>query len=245
MKRLLLALGFLAGCDGSAQADAVPGEVRAAVAERLGESLPEIAHTSVATTPMDGVYKVSLENGQLLYTNSDASYLIAGEMFQVTDSGIQNLAEQERAVERREQLQALDTEDMIVFSPEGETRGVINVFTDVDCGYCRKLHQEVPELNERGVEVRYLAFPRAGVGSESYRRIATAWCADNPQQAITKLKQGENIPIDVCENNPVAEQYQLGQTMGVRGTPALVMMDGTMVPGYRPADELMALLDLE
>lgn len=245
MKRLLLALGFLAGCDGSVQAEAVPEDVRAAVAGRLESSLPEMAHTNIATTPMDGVYKVSMENGALLYTNADASYLIAGEMFKVTDSGFENIAEQERTVERREQLEDLDTEDMIVFSPEGETRSVINVFTDVDCGYCRKLHQEVPELNERGVEVRYLAFPRAGVGSESYRRIATAWCADNPRQALTKLKQGENIPIDVCENNPVAEQYELGQTMGVRGTPALLLMDGSLVPGYRPADELMALLGLE
>ena len=101
------------------------------------------------------------------------------------------------------------------------------------------MHQEVPALNKAGVEVRYLAYPRAGIGSDSYRKIASAWCADDPQDAITKLKARQEIPENVCAGNPVAAQYSLGQRAGVRGTPALVLETGEMVPGYMAADDLV------
>ena len=111
--------------------------------------------------------------------------------------GYVNLAEKRRDGERMEKLDAMSEEDMIVFSPEGEPRAYISVFTDVTCFYCQKLHQEVPELNKRGVEVRYLAYPRAGVDSDGYRQLASAWCADNPQDTLTKLKAKEAVPDNV------------------------------------------------
>ena len=119
-------------------------------------------------------------------------------------------------------------------------RASVTVFTDVDCFYCQKLHNEVPAMNERGIEVRYLAYPRAGVGSESYRKIASAWCDKDPQEAITRLKNRQNIPENVCPGNPVADQFMLGQQAGVRGTPALVLESGEMVPGYLSAQDLAA-----
>jgi thiol:disulfide interchange protein DsbC len=134
---------------------------------------------------------------------------------------------------------------MIIFSPEGETRAHITVFTDVSCFYCQKLHKEVPELNKRGVEVRYLAYPRSGLDSPGYRQLATAWCASDRQDAITKLKAQQSVPENVCEENPVADQFALGQQLGVRGTPAMVTETGTMIPGYQSADDLMVTLGLE
>jgi thiol:disulfide interchange protein DsbC len=133
---------------------------------------------------------------------------------------------------------------MIVFSPEGEPRAHITVFTDVTCFYCQKLHKEVPELNKKGVEVRYLAYPRAGVGSAGFKQLASAWCADNPQETLTLLKSKKSVPENVCADNPIAAQYQLGQELGVRGTPAIVTEDGQMIPGYQSADELMVTLGL-
>ena len=140
-------------------------------------------------------------------------------------------------------LDALQTDDMIIFAPEGRRRGVVNVFTDVDCGYCQRLHREVPALNEMGIEVRYLAYPRAGIGSPSAEKLVSAWCAENPQAALTRLKTGEPVEPRSCAN-PIAAQYRLGQQMGVRGTPALFLEDGRMLPGYMPADALAAEMGL-
>jgi thiol:disulfide interchange protein DsbC len=131
-----------------------------------------------------------------------------------------------------------------VFPAEGERRAFVSVFTDVDCFYCQKLHQEVPELNRRGVEVRYLAYPRAGVGSDSYRKIASAWCASDKLTAMTRLKNRETIPDNVCPGNPVADQFLLGQKVGVTGTPALVLESGQLLPGFMPADALVQRLGI-
>ena len=123
------------------------------------------------------------------------------------------------------------------------TKTHINVFTDVDCGYCRKLHQEIADINKLGIEVRYLAYPRQGLGTETHRRIASAWCADNPNEALTTLKQGGQIPNKQCDN-PIAGQYELGQQVGVTGTPAIVTADGRLLPGYMPAPKLAEALGL-
>jgi thiol:disulfide interchange protein DsbC len=117
------------------------------------------------------------------------------------------------------------------------------VFTDVDCGYCRKLHLEVPAMNKMGVEVRYLAYPRSGVGSPSYDKLVTAWCSTNRQDAITRMKRGEELPPKKCDN-PVAHEYELGQMAGLTGTPAIVLEDGRMLPGYMSANELGHLLGI-
>jgi len=134
-------------------------------------------------------------------------------------------------------------EDMAVFPATGERKAVIEVFTDVDCPYCRKLHQEVPKLNQMGVEVRYLAYPRAGVGSPGYDKLVTAWCSTDRRDAITRLKRGEQLPKKTCKN-PVAQEYELGHAVGLEGTPAIVLEDGRMLPGYMSATELSQVLGI-
>ena len=146
---------------------------------------------------------------------------------------------------RKEQLATVSVDDMVVFSPEGETRDYIAVFTDVTCFYCQKLHREVDQLNAIGIEVRYLAFPRGGIDSDGAQKLATAWCADDQQTALTELKAGVELPINQCEGNPIAAQYELGKEMGVSGTPAIVTSSGELIPGYRPAAALVALLGLD
>ena len=159
-------------------------------------------------------------------------------------SQIVNLAEQRRAVSRKAILDRVPIEEMVVFAPSGPTKAHVSVFTDVDCTYCRKLHQEMADINALGIEVRYLAYPRRGLDNPTYDKIVSAWCSDNPNEAITELKAGRNIPASTCEN-PVADQYALGQRVGVTGTPAIITAGGVLLPGYMPAADLAARIGLQ
>lgn len=212
--------------------------IQQTIQSKLSQGRPDIQVESITNSPIEGLYEVSLSGGGMVFFNTSGDYFIAGDMFAVQETGLVNLGDLRRNADRAKLIAAVESKDMIVFAPKGETKATINVFTDVDCGYCQKLHQEVPELNKMGVAVRYLAFPRAGVGSDAYNKIASAWCAKDPQDALTKLKKRQPIPNNVCDNNPVAAQFELGAQMGVRGTPALITEDGQLIPGYRPAKDL-------
>lgn len=205
--------------------------------ERLRGLRPEIPIERVSATPVPGIFALELAGGTVFYGTADGRYLFAGDLYELGNKDLINLAEVRRTEKRRELMASVSRDDMVIFPASGRTRAVVNVFTDVDCGFCRKLHQEVPRLNEMGIEVRYLAYPRAGVGSRSYQKIVSAWCADDPNEAITQLKTGQEIPDRACAN-PVASQLDLGRKVGVTGTPALVLEDGRLLPGYFPADEL-------
>ncbi|KAA1193470.1 DsbC family protein [Pseudohalioglobus sediminis] len=220
-----------------------------AVTEKLKAALDNPAMGlkvgSVSTSEIPGMYEVQFEAGPMVYATGNGQYFILGDLFQVSDGQYVNLAEKRRDAERVARLAEVDTADMIVFPATGERRAYISVFTDITCFYCQKLHKEVPELNKRGIEVRYLAYPRGGVDSEGYRQLVGAWCAPNQQDALTRLKNKESVPIKQCDDNPVAEQYQIGQELGVRGTPAMVTESGQMIPGYQSADQLMVTLGLD
>ncbi len=200
--------------------------------------------SSAKTSEIPGLFEVQLADGPLVYSTAQGDFFIVGDLYSVTPQGYVNLAEKRRDGERVEKLAKVKLDEMIVFSPEGETRAYVSVFFDDTCYYCQKLHQEVPELNKNGVEVRYLAYPRAGVGSDAFKQVASAWCAENPQDTLTKLTKKQPVPENVCEGNPVAAQYQLGQELGVRGTPAIITQTGQMIPGYQTAQELMVTLGL-
>lgn len=219
-----------------------------ATAERLTAALnnPAMGLTvaTVETSDVPGMYEVQFENGPLVYATGDGKYFMLGDLFQVNDGAYVNLTEKRRDAERVAMLDVLDENDMIVFAPEGETRAEITIFTDTTCFYCQKLHREVPELNKRGVKVRYLAYPRSGMDSAGARQLVGAWCSDTPQETLTALKNKEQVPVSDCAKNPVAAQYQLGQQMGIRGTPAMITESGQMIPGYQSADQLMVTLGL-
>lgn len=209
----------------------------------LKKSLPNLPINDIFETPIPGLYGVDLSGGQTLYGTKSGQFVISGDMYQLGQSMV-NLTEERRAVSRKKVMDQVPLEEMVVFSPSGEVKTHINVFTDVDCSYCRKLHQEIADINALGIEVRYLAYPRRGLDNETYDRIVSAWCAKNPNDAITELKAGRNIAAATCDN-PVADQYQLGQQVGVTGTPAIVTATGLLYPGYLPAAELAARIGVE
>ena len=221
------------------------------IEDRMGAALSAFAGQpigieSVRPSPAPGIVEVQVINGPLLYATDDGGYFfLNGDLHQVSVSGAVNLTEERRSLARKEQLAAVSLEDMVVFSPKGETRDYVSVFTDVTCFYCQKLHREVDQLNAKGVEVRYLAFPRGGINSDGAKKLATAWCADDQQTTLTELKAGMDLPVNDCADNPIAAQYQLGQEMGVSGTPAIITSSGMMIPGYRPAADLIVALGLD
>lgn len=197
--------------------------------ERLGGRIPD----SIAETPVAGLYELVL-GSQIMYLSESGQYALQGDLYDLTAGD--NITENRRNDLRAATLQQLSADEMIVFPAEDE-KYQVSVFTDIDCGYCRKLHSEISAYNDQGITVRYLAFPRAGVNSESYNKAVSAWCADNPQAAMTAAKLGQDIPEKTCPN-PVAKHYELGQQLGVRGTPSILLNNGEMVPGYVPAARL-------
>lgn len=221
------------------------------IEDRMGAALSAFAGQpigieSVRPSPAPGIVEVQVINGPLLYATEDGGYFfLNGDLHQVSVSGAVNLTEERRSLARKEQLAAVSLEDMVVFSPKGEIRDYVSVFTDVTCFYCQKLHREVDQLNAKGVEVRYLAFPRGGINSDGAKKLATAWCADDQQTTLTELKAGMDLPVNDCADSPIAAQYQLGQEMGVSGTPAIITSSGMMIPGYRPAADLIVALGLD
>ncbi|MBU0655076.1 MAG: DsbC family protein [Gammaproteobacteria bacterium] len=199
------------------------------------------APDSLKSTPVAGVFEAKF-GGEIIYVSGDGRYVFAGELIDAQTKT--NLTEVAMSAERKEIMKTVDASSTIEFKAKGDEKHVLYAFTDVDCPFCVKLHREVPALNEKGVTVRYLAYPRAGVGSPAYKKMVNIWCADNKQEAMTKVKNGETIDTKDCKN-PVADDFALGQKLGVNGTPALVTADGMMIPGFRPADQLVKMLDAE
>ena len=195
----------------------------------------------VEETDMLGIYAVQLDGGNWIYASADGKFIFSGKMFSVEGNKLVDLTEQKLGGMREGLLGAIDQKDMVIFSPKSKVKGVVYAFTDVDCGYCKRFHQEVPKLTELGIEVRYLAWPRSGLGEKSltYHKMRSVWCADDRNDAMTKSKMGKNlVGADTTCETPIPNQYRLGMELGVRGTPALFLEDGSQVGGYRKADDL-------
>ena len=212
-------------------------EIGNQMAERLLELSPRMQVERVISLEELGMYSIEISGGRTIYGMEDGIHFFTGNLFRF-DGDITNLSELRQNTKRKQLMNAISDKDTIAFG-EGEVRFVetINVFTDVDCGYCRKLHAEIAEINALGIRVRYLAYPRGGIGSEGYEKLVTAWCAKDPQATLTNLKSGRTMEMSNCES-PVKDQYFLGQQIGISGTPAIITSDGRLFPGYLPAGEL-------
>jgi thiol:disulfide interchange protein DsbC len=208
-----------------------------AIRATLAKLQPDMPIEAIAESPMSGLYQVHLKGGRLLYASADGQFLMQGNLYQFKDDEAVNLTRQAESKGVAKAINSIPTSEMVVFSPKEPAKAHITVFTDTDCGYCQKLHSEVPELNRRGIEVRYMAFPRQGLGSHGYNTMVSVWCAKDRQAAMNQAKSRADLPAASCDN-PVAKQYELGQMIGVNGTPAIVMGNGELIPGYQPAPEL-------
>jgi thiol:disulfide interchange protein DsbC len=244
------ALILTAGLAQAADSDGMTAEET--IAKNLRAAQPNLIVLSATQIEGQTFYEVELTSGEILYSTEDGKFFIHGSLFQATDKGLENLTAKRSDAKRIGLLASLDDKDLVVYPGKGEQKAVVNVFTDVDCGYCRKLHREIPRLNELGVTVRYLAYPRAGVYSDkkrteltgSYKKLKSVWCDDDRQAAMTKAKATGFIKENLACNAPIEAHLELGAQFGVRGTPAIILESGELLPGYLPADELAKKLGI-
>jgi len=211
------------------------------IREVIAVTQPTMVVDDVSPSPIPGIYEIVLENGQVIFVSEDARYFIPGDMYEVLPEGMVNRGEERRNAVRAEKIAAIPESEMIIFEPEDGRKATITVFTDVDCPYCRQLHGEMERMNELGIAVRYLGFPRTGLNTETHFKMISTWCADDPNVMFTSATRGAAVPDAQCDN-PIASHYQLGREVGVTGTPALVLEDGIILPGYVPADTLAGYL---
>ncbi len=208
------------------------------VEERIRALAPNAQSIAISETPIEGILMVQV-GGDIVYATADGKFLIQGRVVNLETH--EDLTEVAKSEVRRELMAGIDASKQITFAPENPAYD-LTVFTDIDCGYCRKLHAQVKEYNDNGIAIHYMAFPRAGIGSNSYDKAVSVWCASDQQAALTLAKQGADPDPEHCEN-PIAEQYELGVALGVTGTPALLTKDGTLIPGYVPPEQLRERLD--
>jgi len=231
-------LSFLTGCllASPLQADTKLDQAK----KKVEAAMPGISFDEFKPSAVPGLYE-AVVGTRVVYFSADGGYMLNGDMVDL--SSRKNLSEAKRATLLSKLLDQIGEANMIVMSPANPKR-TITVFTDVDCPYCAKLHLEVPELNKNGVKVRYLLFPRGGLGTKTYDRSVAVWCAADRVKAVGIAKAGGKIEMKTCDN-PVAKHYQLGKDLGIEGTPTIFVDDGQVMPGYIPAANLLETLGIK
>lgn len=232
----LCSLGFIATAIAQVPATAADTDYQQ-VREQFG--LLNLQVNAVADAPVAGLLQVFTNRG-LFFTSNDGRFFIEGNIYDLNNKVLVN--DQQMRPYIQQQL-AASKDGVIEYKAKAE-KFVVNVFTDPSCGYCRKLHKEMQDYNDAGITVRYLAFPRNGLGSETYLQMQHIWCTKDNRSAMTAAKDGKDIKPVMC-TNPVKAQYELGQSFGISGTPAIILPSGRLIPGYQPAQALLTQLQAE
>jgi thiol:disulfide interchange protein DsbC len=215
-----------------------PGDLEAVKAQ-VALRLPSVTVDAIRATPLPGVYE--LQSGMNFgYISGDGRFLIEGDLNDLVSG--QRLTENRRREARAGLMAAIGPDQAIEYAPAGTPKYTITVFTDIDCGYCRKLHQHMAEYNADGIAVRYVFFPRSGPNTESFYKAERVWCSADRQVALNKAKAGENVEADTGCANPIGDHLRLAGELGLRGTPAIVLPDGELIPGYQPPAALLQIL---
>lgn len=220
-------------------ADEVRDEQLDAVRARISEVFEMIEPEHVRPSPVDGWY--TIQKGSIVaYVSADGRYLLQGDLIDL-DAGI-NLTEASRDFARKELMAGLDDDEFITFSPD-DVKHRVTVFTDIGCTYCRRLHQQIDDYLERGIEVRYLLYPRNGPASPEWATSEKVWCARDRNAALTAAKRDRPFESGSCDTSSIQDHYVLGREVGLSGTPAIVLDDGTLIGGYLPPDALAQQLE--
>jgi thiol:disulfide interchange protein DsbC len=232
-----LAVLTLALCIAATHVHAAPGDQAVDPRASLLKRLPAGAKLEdLKLSPIPGIYEFT-QGADVSYLTADGRYFLDGSLYDMDSR--ENLTEAVRMRARLAMVGAVPESEMVIFGPKNPLY-TITVFTDVDCAYCRKLHSEIAELNHLGVRVRYLFYPRSGPNTDSWKKAEVVWCSPDRNAAFTRAKTGAALDITkTCEATPVAREYALGQSIGVRGTPAILTENGDYIEGYMPPRELV------
>jgi thiol:disulfide interchange protein DsbC len=205
----------------------------------IAGQIPGVSPEQVTPSPIPGVYEVRL-GSKIVYVSADARFLLQGEIINLATS--ENITEARRDNLRRAVIATVDESSMVIFAPARYT-DTITVFTDIDCGYCQKLHRQIADYNARGIRVRYMAFPRSGPGTASWKDAERVWCSADRRSALTKAKLGEKLTAPDCKASAaVAQHFEIGRDFGLQGTPAIVLESGELIGGYLEPAELAKYL---
>lgn len=227
---LILAAAMLPFAVNAADADEL-AKVRVTVTEMFEAIKPE----DINPSPVPGWY--TIHTGPIVaYVSADGRYLLQGDMIDLTTQV--NLSEKTRNDSRKELLASVADDDVIRFSPD-QVQYSVTIFTDVDCSYCRKLHNEIDDYMAKGIEVRYMLYPRSGPATRSWTTAENVWCAPDRNFALTMAKRDQVFASGQCDASMIAEHYKLGREVGLSGTPAIVLDDGTLIGGYLPPATLL------
>lgn len=230
---VLIAATAVVACAGK---DTEADKVRA----KLAQLLPGLKPENVRPAEAAGLYEVQ-DGANFGYVTADGKYLITGDLVDLASG--QSLTESRRRSDRLAQLNALGEQNMIIFAPEAGAKHVVTVFTDVDCGYCRKFHSQIAEYNAQGIEVRYVFYPRTGPDTDSFHKAEAVWCSADRKASLTQAKLGTPVAGSAQCANPVRREWDLGNELGLRGTPMIVLEDGSVVNGYVPPAALAQRLE--
>ena len=212
----------------------------AAIRQALTQSMPAMKIDAIQPSVIKGLYEATV-GANIFYVSEDGKYLLQGRLIDV--AGRKDLTEEKLNGTRKLAIAKIGQDNMIVFKPK-IAKYTVTIFTDIDCGYCRKLHSEIDQYLAQGITIQYLFYPRAGKGSESYNKAVSVWCADDRNAALTAAKKDQKIPEKTCDN-PVDEHMKLGDDFDVKGTPMIVTEQGNILPGYVPAKQLVEALESE
>lgn len=212
-----------------------------AIKNAIEKSMPEAKITSIKASEIKGLYEVVL-GSSIYYVSDDGKYLLQGRLVDVEKR--KDLTEAKSGAIRKQSLEKVGVENMILFKPKLAQRFKVSVFTDIDCGYCRKLHSEIDQYLAEGITVQYLFFPRAGKGSDSYNKAVAVWCSKDRNEALTAAKKDQKVESKTC-SNPVDQHMRLAEEFGLQGTPLIVTEKGSVIPGYQSAKELVRTLESE
>ena len=200
--------------------------------QALAKSMPNVKVSRITETPIEGMYEV-IVGTQVVYMSVDARYMIEGDLFDLNTK--RNMSEEAKSVIRLAAIEKLGADKMLVYKPE-KVKNTVTVVTDIDCPYCRRLHSEIPDYIKNDIQVRYIFMPLKG--SADMKKTVSVWCADDQQRALDTAKSGGKVEEKTCDN-PIKEHLALARELGVRGTPAILLKDGRLLPGYVPIDKLV------
>ena len=213
---------------------------------------------SIEKSEFPGIYKVYFGDLQPIYVSEDGRYFLYGQMFKIDlqtanvgadlygsykslEPSVKNLTDLDMFEKRRSLMKEIQESELITFKAVNEKHS-LTIFTDVDCGYCRKLHKQIKEYNDLGISIKYAAFPRSGLGTDTFTKMVGAWCSEDTKKVLTSLKDGKEPRLEFCESQPVAKHYAIGKKIGITGTPAIITNEGELLPGYYSPQDLLKKL---
>jgi thiol:disulfide interchange protein DsbC len=236
MKKTIFVFLFIISCS------QIENDSSQLIEEQLSKVIPiELNIDSIKESQLPNFYEVILSDGSFFYVEKGGQYLVLGDIFKIKNEELVNLSREKNYSKAKDMLQKIDEKSLIKFSPK-EIKYKVYVFTDVDCGFCRKFHNQISSYLDQGIQVNYLAFPRSGTDSDTYKKMSIAWCSLNRQEVLTGLKKDKDFEQIDCEDNPIKTHFELAKSIDIQGTPTIISQSGFTIPGYIEAKELLEYL---